>query len=112
MLMIPNNMIITLLLNMPFKNHLPMTLIYNHSHCLCIQLFVHHVVNFLPTSDKRFRKVKIGHYCSTILFKQFGLVSDMDKESREQTSKTLFHARVCNTSTAAATLFILHIYFW
>ena len=21
---------------------------YNHSHCLCIQLFVHHVVNFFP----------------------------------------------------------------
>ena len=22
---------------------------YNHSHCLCIQLFVHRVVNFFPS---------------------------------------------------------------
>ena len=37
----------------------------------------------------------------------------MDKESREQTSKPLFSAKICNTSMDAAALFIffIHIYF-
>ena len=65
-------MIMSLLLNTPFKKSFARDY-YNYSHCLCIQLFVHRVVSFFfPTSGKRlilFRKLKVGHYCSTIQFK-------------------------------------------
>ena len=69
--MSPNNMIFSLLLNTPFKIHLPVTIIitaivYAFSY-LFIVLWI-----FLPTSGKRwilFRKLKVGHYRSTIPLK-------------------------------------------
>ena len=36
----------------------------------------------------------------------------MDKESGEQTSKTLFSARDCNTTTAAALFILLYFIFF
>ena len=42
--------------------------VYNHSHRLCITM----LRTFFSTSDKRwilFRKMKIGHYCSTVSLK-------------------------------------------
>ena len=86
----PNNMIMILLLNMPFKNHLPVTSITISIVYVFNYLFT--VLRIFPNKWQKmnlFRKMKIGHYCSTVSSKQYGFVSDMDKERGEQTSKTL-----------------------
>ena len=66
MLMNPNNMIMILLLNMPFKNHLPVTVIT----IAIVYVFGCEFFSQQVTKDEYcFAELKIGQYCSTVSLK-------------------------------------------
>ena len=114
MLMSPNNMIVSLLLNTPFKIHLPVTIIITAIVYAFNYLFT--VFCFFPNKWQKMNTVSQTESRTLLQHHSFKnsitLRSPYDKGSAEQTSKTLFSTRVCNTSTAAAALQCYFILFF